>query len=91
MPAGPAYLRDFRTAFGKALQQARRKAGWSQEELAVTAGVTRTFVSLIEIGKSQPTIETIARLAHALRCKPSDLILTAEATLRRRGRPLQSN
>jgi transcriptional regulator with XRE-family HTH domain len=55
----------------------------SQEQLGLEAGVQRNFISLIETGHNQPTIGTIAKLARALRMKPSELVAAAEAEQRR--------
>lgn len=49
--------------FGEALRRVRLAAGMTQEQLALEAGVQRNFISLIETGQNQPTINTIAKLA----------------------------
>ena len=63
-----------KVAFGKVLRRFRKDAGLSQEQLALEAGVRRTYVSLIELGQNQPTITVLFKLAAALRCRPSELI-----------------
>lgn len=50
----------------------------SQESLAYQAGMARSFVSGIERGTVNASLESIWKLAQALRCKPSDLWLVAE-------------
>jgi len=50
----------------------------SQEDLGLEAGVQRNFISLIERGHNQPTINTISKLARALRMKASELVAEAE-------------
>ncbi|WP_306280207.1 helix-turn-helix domain-containing protein [Pseudomonas putida] len=65
---------DAGLAFGKVLRERRKQAGLTQEKLALEADVQRNYVSLIERGVHQPTINVIFKLAAALRCKPSDLI-----------------
>ena len=57
----------------------RHAAGLSQEQLGLDAGVQRNFISLIETGQNQPTITTIAKLAHALGMKASELVAEAES------------
>ena len=64
--------------FGAALRRLRKAAGLSQEQLGMEAGVQRNFISLIERGQNQPTINTIARLARALGIKASELVAEAE-------------
>jgi transcriptional regulator with XRE-family HTH domain len=61
-------------AFGGVLRDARLKAGFTQERLALDAGIDRTFVSLLERGRRQPTIETLFRLAKVLQVSPATLV-----------------
>ncbi|MFP3448522.1 helix-turn-helix domain-containing protein [Pseudomonas putida] len=68
-------------AFGKVLRQRRKQAGLTQEKLAFEAEVQRNYVSLIERGIHQPTINVIFKLAAALKCKPSTLISEVESTI----------
>jgi len=58
----------------KNLRQARQGAGISQEDLAATAGVDRTYVSGIERGLRNPTIEIVARFAQALGTTTANLL-----------------
>jgi transcriptional regulator with XRE-family HTH domain len=57
-------------AFGMALRGFRKTAGFTQEELAFEAGIERNYVSLLELGRNQPTITVIFKLAEALKIKP---------------------
>jgi transcriptional regulator with XRE-family HTH domain len=72
--------------FGAALRRTRLAAGLSQEQLALEAGVQRNFISLIELGRNQPTISTVAKLARALGIKASELVAEAEKPQRRSAR-----
>jgi transcriptional regulator with XRE-family HTH domain len=65
-------------AFGRALRRLRLAAPLTQEQLGLESGVTRNFISLIELGQNQPTISTIFKLAEALNVKPSKLVSEAE-------------
>jgi transcriptional regulator with XRE-family HTH domain len=65
-------------SFGKVLRQLRKEAGLSQEQLALEAEIQRNYISLIELGRNQPTITTIFKLAHALGIKPSKLVHLVE-------------
>jgi transcriptional regulator with XRE-family HTH domain len=67
--------------FGIALRKLRKSAGLSQEELALEAGIQRNFVSLIELGRNQPSVTTIFKLADALSIKPSKLVQLADDEL----------
>ena len=44
----------------------RMKKGFSQEELAFEAGISKTSIWKIEAGKVSPTVETLAKIAEAL-------------------------
>lgn len=68
-------------AFGKALREARMREGMSQEALAHEAGLDRTYISMLERGKRQPTIATLFSLAQVLRIKPSVLVRRVEKLL----------
>lgn len=72
---------DIGLAFGKALRHRRKEAGLTQEQLAHDADVQRNYVSLIERGIHQPTVSMLFKLAHALHCRPSELIEGAELVL----------
>lgn len=65
-------------AFGRTLRKVRVGAKITQEKLALTAGIERNYVSLIERGINQPTIRVLFKLAFALGVAPSELILKTE-------------
>jgi len=46
----------------------------SQERLAEIAGVHRTYIGHLELGKGSPTLDTIVRVAAALGVDPAELI-----------------
>ena len=68
-------------AFGKALRDIRELRDVSQEQLALNAGLDRTYMSLIERGLSSPTIRTLDRLAEALDVRPSKIVKHMEELL----------
>jgi transcriptional regulator with XRE-family HTH domain len=68
-------------AFGRVLRDCRQKAGLSQEALAFDADIDRTFVSLMERGKRQPTLETLFRLAKVLGVSPATMVSRASGEL----------
>ena len=51
---------------GEELRKGRLAAGLSQEELAFRAGVTRNYISLVELNHHSPTLDTLFRICHAL-------------------------
>ena len=61
-------------AFGSVLRDAREKAGFSQDQLAHDAGLHRTYISLLERGRRQPSLKAIVALSKALGLAPSILV-----------------
>lgn len=64
--------------FGDVLKETRKKAGISQEKLALDSDLDRTFISMLERGIKQPTLSTVLRLANALNIKASDIVMKIE-------------
>lgn len=69
-------------AFGEVLKQIRVHNSISQEELAYLSNLDRTFISMLERGKRQPSLKTIFVLADALETLPSQLISEVEKKLK---------
>jgi transcriptional regulator with XRE-family HTH domain len=59
--------------FGRAIRQRRYELALSQEDLAEKAGLHRTYISDIERGARNPSLEIIEKLAISLEVKVSDL------------------
>jgi transcriptional regulator with XRE-family HTH domain len=53
-------------AFGKVLKKLRVERGMSQEQLGFRGDLDRTYISLLELGKRQPSLPTMIALARAL-------------------------
>lgn len=51
----------------------RQARGWSQDELARRAGISRTEISAIEIRRLVPSVATALALASVLECRVDDL------------------
>ena len=51
---------------GDELRKTRCRAGLSQEELALRAGISREYVSILERNKKSPTVATLVRVCKAL-------------------------
>jgi transcriptional regulator with XRE-family HTH domain len=66
-------------SFGERLRSLRTSRGFSQEELAHASGLHRTHISLIERDRRSVRLETIERLAKALRIEPSRLLTRTSA------------
>ena len=68
-------------AFGKALKRFRASLGVSQEQLAERAELHRTYVGDVERGERNISLLNIAKIADALRIKPSKLVREMEKHL----------
>ena len=64
--------------FGDLLRCHREAANLSQERLADLSDLDRTFVSLLERGQRQPSLETVFRLCTALEIRPHQLVRQVE-------------
>jgi len=60
--------------FGDAVRKERLKKNLSQEELASKAEVHRTYIGMVERAEKNITLANIAKIARALKIKPSDLL-----------------
>lgn len=64
---------DIHAVLSANLRKHRERKGWSQERLAEESGLHRTYISGVERGTRNPTVEIVGRLAKALGIKVSDL------------------
>ena len=75
---------DLKTLLGMAIKTRRASLGISQEELAHRAGLHRTYVSDLERGARNPSIESIEKLASALQISVAKLFEAASGGPRSR-------
>lgn len=75
---------DIAAAFGTALRQRRTGLGVTQERLAEAAGLTPTFVSMMERGQYQPSLHTAFAVAAGLGVDVADLVADTREALRSR-------
>ncbi len=71
---GTRYNGTNRYVFGKVLAAARKKKGYTQEELARMVGTTKRMISYYERQAKNPTVETIYKLAQVLEIAPEKLL-----------------
>jgi transcriptional regulator with XRE-family HTH domain len=64
--------------FGENLRRARKEAGLSQEELGFRSSLHRTEIGLLERGARVPRIDTVIKIASALKIAPDELIAGME-------------
>lgn len=62
---------------GEAVRAARKARGMSQETLADAAGIDRSHMGKIERGERNVTLLNVTRIAKAIGCKASDLLVSA--------------
>ncbi|HCH59835.1 MAG TPA: transcriptional regulator [Candidatus Zambryskibacteria bacterium] len=55
------------------LKKYRRSAKMTQEDLAEKVNLSRAYIGYIEQGRNVPSLETLEKIAKALRVKLSDL------------------
>jgi transcriptional regulator with XRE-family HTH domain len=64
----------FLRAIGVRVRQARRRRGWSQEDLAAEAGLDRSYMSGIERGVRNISVVKLRALAKALGVPTRELL-----------------
>ncbi len=64
---------DKKVVLGARIKAVRKERGWSQEQLAERVGISTQYVSNIERGKENPTLDLLLRLAQALKVSPAEI------------------
>lgn len=65
-------LENFYIKLGENIKQCRKKAGYTQEQLAEKANISLDFMSKIEVNINKPGLKTIFKLALALNISPAE-------------------
>ncbi len=60
--------------FGKNMKRLREAKGMSQGDIYRATKIERAYISNLESGKQNPTLETIAKIAKALGVEVSELM-----------------
>ena len=63
-----------RRLLGEAVRVRRKAAGFSQEKLAEKADLSTVFISRVERGKESPSVDSLVKIARALRVRVRDLV-----------------
>lgn len=71
-------MKTITTQISESIRERRESKGISQEQLAHLAEVSRNYISEIERGKRNVTIESLQRITTALDCTLSDFFLKIE-------------
>jgi ribosome-binding protein aMBF1 (putative translation factor) len=59
-------VREAKTVLGRVVRERRREMGWSQQILSERAGLRRSYVSDVERGMRNLSLDTLCKLAEAL-------------------------
>ena len=65
------------------LKYNRHKVGFSQEELAYKCNLDRTYISLLERGKRNPTLNVLFSISSALNLTTSEFVKQIENVIQR--------
>jgi len=60
--------------FGAVLRKKRLGKKLTQEALSIESGLSRAYISELEMGHKDPSLYTIFKLSSALKIKPSTMI-----------------
>lgn len=74
---GPAIEKQLDYSLGRALRAARQRMGLTMAALAQLAEISQPHLSQMENGKVSPSINTLYRLANALKISPQELLPSA--------------
>lgn len=67
-------MTNIKKQLGQKIKRLRLKAGISQEKLAAKAKLHRTYMSDIERGERNVSVENIKKIADALNVDPNELL-----------------
>jgi transcriptional regulator with XRE-family HTH domain len=67
-------LDDINTRVAAQIRSRRMAVGLSQEGLADACGLHRTYIGAVERGERNITLNTLQKIAKALKCEPAELI-----------------
>lgn len=78
----PVKPEQFLSNLGKTIRQTRRTKKMTQEDLAELAGVNAKYLGEVELGKANPTVLFLLKVAGALGMEMTDLFLGSQSPRR---------
>jgi transcriptional regulator with XRE-family HTH domain len=63
-------MHNVRSAVGKRISSLRNRLGYTQEQLCEYADISQNYLSLLENGKKNCSIDTLSKIAEAMKTKP---------------------
>jgi transcriptional regulator with XRE-family HTH domain len=73
LPFWSVAINQHRKALGETIRSLRKEAGLSQEVLAERADLHHNYVGELERGEKAATVDTLVKIAKALKLRVSDL------------------
>jgi transcriptional regulator with XRE-family HTH domain len=67
-------IQEHRRLLGHAVWKTRKKAGFTQEQLAEKSDLSTVFISRIERGVESPSVDNLVKIAKALEVKVANLV-----------------
>ena len=74
--------RDLLVSLGNAIRQVREDRQFSQDQISVQSGLDRSYISSVENGKRNVSIENLQRITNALGVSLTELIQLTEDRIR---------
>lgn len=65
---------NYKSIIGGNIRKVRLEQGWTQEKLAIRSQVTYEYINRLENGKMNVSIETLLRIAKALKTPFASLV-----------------
>lgn len=67
-------MEELRAVLGRRVREARKQQGKTIEALAAACSLSTNYVSELERGSRNPSVETVCRIAYALGTEASELL-----------------
>ena len=78
---GTSFEPEIARAFGTVTRQTRVDLGVAQDQMALIAGVDRSYFGKLERGERQPSLSILLRIAGALGVSGAELVKRTEAAM----------
>jgi len=66
------------STIGEEIRKARENAGMTQEQLGFEAGISRQYVSLLELDEKSPTLDLLIRVCRAMGVSAGKIVQQVE-------------
>ena len=64
---------DIKTQFGMRIKYLRKRLKWSQEDLALNSNINKNYISDLENGRRNPSLDILERIAIAFNISLEEL------------------